>query len=111
MDFSAVVLTETQQAFAAELRALLDEHLAGDPDARRRESADDFDEGLYLALGRKGWLWPRWRREDGGAELDEVCIRILETELLTGKHRSRAAQPVWCGRRSRRSGTRGWPQS
>jgi len=97
VDFSAVVLTETQQAFAAELRALLDEHLAGDPDARRRESSDDFDEGLYLALGRKGWLWPRWRREDGGAELDEVCIRILETELLNREApvQGGAARLVW----------------
>jgi 3-oxocholest-4-en-26-oyl-CoA dehydrogenase alpha subunit len=82
VDFSAVVLTEAQQAFADELRALLDEHLADDPSARRRELSGGFDEGLYLALGAKGWLWPRWRREDGGAELDEVCVRILETELL-----------------------------
>src|SRR5579859_5828102 len=81
MDFSAVVLTETQQAFAGELRALLDEHLAGDRQAYRRENAGGFDEQLYLALGRKGWLWPQWRREDGGADLDEVCVRILETEL------------------------------
>ena len=81
MDFSAVVLTEDQQAFADELRALLDEHLAGDRQAYRRENAGGFDEQLYLALGRKGWLWPQWRREDGGADLDEVCVRILETEL------------------------------
>ena len=67
MDFSAVVLTEDQQAFADELRALLDEHLAGDRQAHRRENAGGFDEQLYLALGRKGWLWPQWRREDGGA--------------------------------------------
>src|SRR6516162_4618121 len=81
MDFSAVVLTEAQQAFAEELRAFLDEHLTEEVYAKRRERAYTFDEGLYLALGSKGWLWPRWRREDGGAELDDVCVRILETEL------------------------------
>ena len=24
---------------------------------------------------------PRWRKEDGGAGLDDVCVKILETEL------------------------------
>ena len=46
-----------------------------------RERADHYDEGFYLALGAKGWLRPRWRKEDGGAELDDVCVKILETEL------------------------------
>ncbi len=97
MDFSAVVLTEAQQAFADELRALLDEHLAEDQHARRREHGGGFDERLYLALGSKGWLWPRWRREDGGAELDDVCVRILETELLKREApvNGGAARLVW----------------
>ena len=81
MDFSAVVLTEAQQAFAGEVQAFLDEHLTEEVYAGARERTDHFDERLYLALGSKGWLQPRWRREDGGAELDDVCVRILETEL------------------------------
>jgi 3-oxocholest-4-en-26-oyl-CoA dehydrogenase alpha subunit len=81
MDFSSVVLTDAQQAFADEVRAFLDEHLTEEVYARRREQAYDFDDELYRALGGQGWLWPRWRREDGGAELDDVCVRILETEL------------------------------
>src|ERR1700729_3677675 len=81
MDFSAVVLTEAQQAFAEEVRAFLDEQLTPEVYAGVRERADHFDEGLVLALGAKGWLIPRWRKEDGGAELDDVCVRILETEL------------------------------
>ena len=81
MDFSEVVLTDTQQAFAEEVRAFLDEHLTEDVYARIRQRADHFDEDLYLALGARGWLFPRWRREDGGAGLDDVCVRILETEL------------------------------
>jgi alkylation response protein AidB-like acyl-CoA dehydrogenase len=81
VDFSAVVLTEAQQAFADEVRAFLDEHLTDDVRARIRGQAVHFDEGFYLALGAKGWLMPRWRREDGGAELDDVCVKILETQL------------------------------
>ena len=72
MDFSAVVLTEAQQAFAEEVRAFLDEHLTPEVYAGIRERADHYDEGFYLALGAKGWLMPRWRKEDGGAELDDV---------------------------------------
>jgi alkylation response protein AidB-like acyl-CoA dehydrogenase len=77
MDFSAVVLTGAQQAFRDEVRAFLDEHVtAGDP-----AGIDNFDEAFYLALGARGWLMPRWRREDGGAELDDVRVAILEEEL------------------------------
>jgi 3-oxocholest-4-en-26-oyl-CoA dehydrogenase alpha subunit len=81
MDFSAAVFTDDQQAFAQEVRAFLDEHLTPEVYAGMHERSSTFDEGLYLALGAKGWLWPRWRKEDGGAELDDVCAKILETEL------------------------------
>ena len=81
MDFSAVVLTDDQQAFAGEVRAFLDEHLTAEVYAAVRAKAEHFDKGLILALGARGWLMPRWRREDGGADLDDVCVKILETEL------------------------------
>ena len=81
MDFSAVAPTEAQQAFADEVRAFLDEHLTPEVYARIRQQAVHFDEGFYLALGAKGWLMPRWRKEDGGAELDDVSVKILETQL------------------------------
>ena len=60
MDFSAVVLTEAQQAFAEEVRALLDELLTPAVYAGMRERADSYDEGVYLAVGARGWLEPRW---------------------------------------------------
>jgi alkylation response protein AidB-like acyl-CoA dehydrogenase len=81
MDFSAVALTEDQQAFAKEVEAFLDEHLTDKVKAGMRERSSTYDEGLYLALGAKGWLFPRWRKEDGGAELDDVRVKILETVL------------------------------
>jgi 3-oxocholest-4-en-26-oyl-CoA dehydrogenase alpha subunit len=81
MDFSAVPLTEDQQAFAEEVRAFLDEHLTDKVKAGLRERSSTYDESLYLALGAKGWLFPRWRKEDGGAGLDDVRVKILETEL------------------------------
>ena len=44
---------------------------------------------------------PRWRKEDGGAELDDVCVKILETELRERDAPARWAPTSWCGRRSR----------
>ena len=81
MDFSAVTLTEAQQKFSDEVRAFLDEHLTEEVYAGARERTDHFDEGLWLAMGAKGWLQPQWKKEDGGAELDDVCVKILENEL------------------------------
>ena len=81
MDFSVVALTEDQQAFAKEVRAFLDEHLTDEVREGMRERSSTYDEGFYLALGAKGWLWPRWRKEDGGAGLDDVCVKILESAL------------------------------
>jgi alkylation response protein AidB-like acyl-CoA dehydrogenase len=81
VDFSAVTLTEAQQAFSDEVNAWLDEHLTKEVEARRRAAQVGYDEEFYLAMGAKGWLEPRWRKDEGGAELDDVCVRILETEL------------------------------
>jgi len=81
VDFSAVALTEAQQKFQDEVRAFLDEHLTEEVYAGARERTDHFDLGLWLALGAKGWLQPQWKKEDGGAELDDVCVKILENEL------------------------------
>ena len=81
MEFSAVVFTEAQQAFAAEVRAFLDEHLTEEVYARARETGNLYDRGVQLAMGARGWAMPRWKKEDGGAELDDVSVKILETEL------------------------------
>ena len=55
-------------------------------------------------MGAKGWLMPRWRKEDGGAGLDDVCVKILETELRERDAPVRAGRrPAGRGRRSIRS--------
>jgi 3-oxocholest-4-en-26-oyl-CoA dehydrogenase alpha subunit len=81
MDFSTAALTETQQAFAEEVQAFLDEQLTPELYAGVHDQALSFDEGFYLALGAKGWIMPRWPKEHGGADLDDVCAKILETQL------------------------------
>ena len=78
--FDTAILQQPQ-AFRDEVRAFLDEHLTEELDARRRAAAVNTDVEFLQALGARGWLEPRWRKEDGGAELDDVCVKILETEL------------------------------
>lgn len=96
MDFSDVVLTESQQAFADELNEFLDEQLTEAVYEEERVRTDHFNENFYLALGAKGWLWPRWPIEEGGARLDEVCARLLETELLRREAPNlNAADLIW----------------
>src|ERR1700749_2004569 len=82
MDFSTVVLTDAQQAFADEVRAFFDEHLTPELYAGIRERADHTDEGLILALGAKGWLMPQWPKEEGGAARDNVCLKIVQDEII-----------------------------
>jgi hypothetical protein len=81
MDFSAVDLTEAQKAFAQEVGAFLDEQLTPEVLADMRARSASYEEGFYQALGAKGWLWPRWHKDEGGAELDDVSVKILEAEL------------------------------
>ncbi len=81
MDFSTVELTADQQAFQREVRAFLDEIVTEEVHEHERRTGDGFDEGVHLALGGRGWLFPGWPVEDGGADLDRVCQRILALEL------------------------------
>ena len=45
-----------------------------------RERADSYDEGVYLAVGAKGWLEPRWRKNTAAPDWT-TCRQVLETEL------------------------------
>ncbi|WP_051683509.1 acyl-CoA dehydrogenase family protein [Blastococcus sp. URHD0036] len=81
MDFATVELTAEQQAFQQEVRALLDEVMTEEVHDHERTTGDGFHEGVHLALGARGWLFPEWPVEDGGAGLDQVSARVLALEL------------------------------
>ena len=81
MDFSTVELTPEQETFQKEVRALFDEIVTEEVHEHERRTGDGFNEGVHLALGSRGWLFPGWPVEDGGAGLDRVCQRILSLEL------------------------------
>ena len=51
MDFSRVELADEDKAFYDEARSFLAEHVTDEVRRRDRETGDNFDEGVHLALG------------------------------------------------------------
>ena len=99
MDFSAVVLTEAQQAFAEEVRAFLDEHLTDEVYARSARAGRPLRRGVLPGPGRQG--------------LADAAVAEGRRRRGTGRRvrqdpRNRAAQ---AGRAGRRLGTTDlvWP--
>lgn len=67
MDFSRVELSADDQAFQDELRTLLKTLVTDEVIRRDRETGENFDEGVHLALGERGYLAAEFTDEaDGG---------------------------------------------
>src|ERR1700712_65812 len=67
MDFSRVELSDEDQHFLDEARALLSSQVTDDVLRRDRETGDNFDEGVHLALGEAGYIFGESHAEsDGG---------------------------------------------
>lgn len=90
MDFSQPQLTDDDLAFREEVRAFLATHVTEDVKRRDRETGDNFDEVVHLALGAAGYLEAEWKTEaDGG--LPRVRRRIWELE----KRRAHVPWVTW----------------
>ena len=79
MDFSHVELSDEDRAFRDELRAVLSELVTDDVIRRDRETGDNFDEGVHLALGAAGYLERDWK-PDSERAFTRVQRRIWELE-------------------------------
>ncbi len=79
MDFSHVELSDEDRAFRDELRAVLSELVTDDVIRRDRETGDNFDEGVHLALGAAGYL-ERDLKPDSERAFTRVQRRIWELE-------------------------------
>ena len=80
MDFSRVELSDEDQAFQEELRAFLKTIVTDEVIARDRETGENFDEGVHLALGEAGYLAADFNDEaDGG--FSRVRRRIWNLEI------------------------------
>ncbi|OBI01796.1 acyl-CoA dehydrogenase [Mycolicibacter nonchromogenicus] len=90
MDFSQPQLTDEDLAFRDEVRAFLATHVTEEVKRRDRETGDNFDEGVHLALGAAGYLEAEWKTEaDGG--FSRVRRRIWELE----KRRAHVPWVTW----------------
>ncbi|MUL80762.1 MULTISPECIES: acyl-CoA dehydrogenase family protein [unclassified Mycolicibacterium] len=90
MDFSAVELSAEDEAFRTEVREFLARVVTEDVIRRDRETGDNFDEGVHLALGAAGYLEKEWKAEaDGG--FTRVRRRIWELE----KRRAEVPWVTW----------------
>jgi alkylation response protein AidB-like acyl-CoA dehydrogenase len=90
MDFSRPQLTDDDQAFREEIRAFLATHVTEDVKRRDRETGDNFDEGVHLALGAAGYLEAEWKPESDGG-FSRVRRRIWELE----KRRAHVPWVTW----------------
>ena len=90
MDFSRVTLSHDDQAFLNEARQFLTTHVTGDVKRRDRETGDNFDEGVHLALGGAGYLEREWKPQAEGG-FPRVRRRIWELE----KRRARVPWVTW----------------
>lgn len=90
MDFSRVTLSDDDQRFLDEARDFLRTHVTEDVKRRDRETGDNFDEGVHLALGAAGYLEREWKPEaDGG--FSRLRRRIWELE----KRRAHVPWVTW----------------
>jgi alkylation response protein AidB-like acyl-CoA dehydrogenase len=79
VDFSRVELSDDDQAFLEESRAFLRGIVTEDVLRRDRETGDNFDEDVHLALGAAGYLAREWKPESDGG-FNRVRRRIWELE-------------------------------
>jgi alkylation response protein AidB-like acyl-CoA dehydrogenase len=79
MDFSRVELSDEDQTFLDEARAMLSSQVTEDVLRRDRETGDNFDEGIHLALGAAGYISGEWRSESDGG-FSRVRNRLWQLE-------------------------------
>jgi 3-oxocholest-4-en-26-oyl-CoA dehydrogenase alpha subunit len=80
VDFSRVELSAEDQAFQDELRRFLTSIVTDEVIARDRQTGENFDEAIHLALGEAGYLAADFRDEaDGG--FSRIRRRIWNLEI------------------------------
>ena len=90
MDFSPVELSDDDLAFQQEARSILKMLVTEDVKRRDRETGDNFDEDVHLALGAAGYLAMEWNSESDGG-FTRVRRRIWELE----KRRAHVPWVTW----------------
>jgi len=80
MDFSVVELSVDDQEFRDRLRAFLAVHVTDEVRRRDRESGENFDAGVHLALADEGYLAADWKDESEGG-FSALRRRVWDLEI------------------------------
>jgi alkylation response protein AidB-like acyl-CoA dehydrogenase len=80
MDFAKVELAAEDQEFRDRLRAFLAVHVTNEVRRRDRQTGENFDEGVHLALGAEGYLASDWNDESEGG-FTALRRRIWDLEI------------------------------
>jgi 3-oxocholest-4-en-26-oyl-CoA dehydrogenase alpha subunit len=90
VDFSRVELSNEDEVFRKDARTFLATHVTEEVKRRDRETGDNFDEGVNLAMGAAGFLEAEWKSgsDDGFSRLRR---RIWELE----KRRAHVPWVTW----------------
>jgi alkylation response protein AidB-like acyl-CoA dehydrogenase len=80
MDFASVELSTEDTEFRDRLRAFLAVHVTDEVRRRDRQTGENFDEGVHLALGAEGYLAADWKDESEGG-FSALRRRIWDLEI------------------------------
>jgi alkylation response protein AidB-like acyl-CoA dehydrogenase len=80
MEFFRVALTAEERAFQHDLRGFLGSIVTEEVIRHDRETGENFDEGVHLALGARGYLKEYYQPEAEGG-FDALHMRIFELEI------------------------------
>jgi alkylation response protein AidB-like acyl-CoA dehydrogenase len=80
MDFSRVALSADDESFRDDLRSFLNELVSDEVIARDRQTGENFDEGVHLALGKAGYLAADFNAGTEGG-FTRVRKRIWDLEI------------------------------
>src|SRR3984885_2635637 len=80
MDFSHVELCAEDEAFLEQTRTFITKHVTDEVLRRDRETGENFDEQVHLALGEAGYLASDFKLESEGG-FSAVRRRIFELEI------------------------------
>jgi alkylation response protein AidB-like acyl-CoA dehydrogenase len=78
MDFR---LGARSDAFRAEVRAFLDEHVPSDMVERAHDTGTNHNWDVHRALGAQGWIAASWPKEYGGQDRDPFEMTAMRDEL------------------------------
>jgi 3-oxocholest-4-en-26-oyl-CoA dehydrogenase alpha subunit len=80
MDFSPMKLDDETMAFWRDVRAWFDDQMTDEVLEHEWATGDGFAAGVHRAMGERGWIFPTWPVEKGGAGLDAQRARIVALE-------------------------------